>query len=291
QNTKRAFEIVVVDNNSDSLKVREIAEAAGAVYVRETLTGLDFARNAALGAASGDIIAFLDDDTKAEPDWFENLSQVWAENPDAGCVTGLILPMSLENEAQVAFEQDGGFRRPFVPERHSKTRWKRPLHPCGPGEFGAGANMSLNRKYVQDLGGFDEALDTGRPLPGGGDLDIFYRVMRGGRLLVYDPSVVVRHDHRHDMNVLKHQYYTWGLGFFAYLQKSKRSDPENASALRQMGLWFWLDMTRRLVRSLLGLETRSPRMIAAEIYGGIKGRFGEYQRSQARSAAIRKAAE
>jgi hypothetical protein len=38
--------------------------------------------------------------------------------------------------------------------------------------------MILRRDLLLEIGGFDEALDTGKPLPGGGDLDIFYRVIR-----------------------------------------------------------------------------------------------------------------
>jgi glycosyltransferase involved in cell wall biosynthesis len=290
QNTTAKFEIVVVDNNSDSPDVRRVAEEAGAVYVRETKTGLDFARNAALETATGDVVAYLDDDTVAEPEWFDNLSRAWADNPDAGCITGQVLPMSLDTEAQVLFEKDTGFRGLFVPERFGAIRWRKPLHPSGPGEFGAGANMSLDRQFALDLGGFDEALDTGRPLPGGGDLDIFYRVIRGGRTLIYDPSVVVRHDHRRDVKVLRHQYYTWGLGFFAFLEKSKVADPENARNLRLMGRWYWLYMLRRLARGFVGLDTRAPRMVISELRGAIKGRFGEYQRSQERSRKIQEAA-
>jgi glycosyltransferase involved in cell wall biosynthesis len=290
QETDKTFEIVVVDNNSDSPEVRAVAEAAGAVYVRERRTGLDFARNAALEAAGGEVVAYLDDDTIAEPQWFENLHRAWAENPDAGCVTGQVLPMFLETEAQILFEKDGGFRRAFLPQRYGTRFWGKPLHPCGPGEFGAGANMSVERAYVLALGGFDEALDTGRPLPGGGDLDIFYRTLRGGRPLVYDPSVVVRHEHRREVAALRHQYYTWGTGFFAFLEKSRRTDPANATQLRQMEHWYWLNMVGRLARSLAGRDGRPPRLIAAEMQGALKGRFGEYDRSRERSRRIREAA-
>jgi glycosyltransferase involved in cell wall biosynthesis len=290
QKTGESFEIVIVDNNSDSPEVRRVAEEAGAVYVREGKTGLDFARNTALQAAGGDVVAFLDDDTIAEPEWFANLSRTWAENPDAGCVTGQVLPMALDTEAQVLFEKEGGFRNQFVPDRYGLQRWRKPLHPCGPGEFGAGANMSMDRQFVLGLGGFDEALDTGRPLPGGGDLDIFYRVLRGGRPLVYDPQVVVRHEHRREVKALRHQYYTWGLGFFAFLQKSRRFDPANAPSLGQMGRWWWFHMARRFARSLFGKDPRAPGLVAAEVRGGIEGRFGEYQRSQERSRRIREGA-
>ena len=291
QKTEQDFEIIVIDNNSESAEVKSVADEAGVTYVKEKKTGLNFARNRALVEASSEIVAFLDDDTTAEPEWFDNLTRVWAENPDAGCITGLVLPMSLENEAQVAFERDGGFRRALTATRHTKNRWQMPLHPCGPGEFGAGANMSVKREFVLGLGGFDEALDTGRPLPGGGDLDVFYRVIRGERALIYEPSVVVRHDHRREMSILKHQYYTWGLGFFAFLEKSKISDPSNLANLRQIDRWFWINMSCRLIRSLFGLDTRSPGMLVSEIYGGVKGKFGEYQRSVKRSRAIREAVE
>lgn len=281
------FEILVVDNDSDSPEVRRVAEAAGAVYVREVKTGLDFARNTAIREASGDIVAFLDDDTTVEPQWFENLARTWAENPDAGCVTGLVLPMSLDSPAKVLFEEGGGFRRTTVPRRFAKAQWRNRLYPCGAGEFGAGANMSLDRALVVQLGGFDDALDTGRPLPGGGDLDIFYRVLRAGRPLVYDPGIVVRHDHRKDLDVLRHQYYTWGLGFFAFLEKSRRADPANRSALSAMRRWWWSHMSYRFARSLVGCDPLPPLMIAAEIWGGVKGCLGEYDRSRKRTERIR----
>lgn len=287
QRRVHGFEILVVDNNSENPEVRRVAEAADTVYVREAKTGLDFARNTAMRRASGDIVAFLDDDTTVEPEWFDNLARTWAENPDAGCVTGLVLPMSLDSPAKVLFEKGGGFRRAMVPRRFAKAQWRNQLYPCGAGEFGAGANMSLNRSLVMDLGGFDDALDTGRPLPGGGDLDIFYRVLRAGRTLVYDPGVVVRHDHRADLAVLRHQYYTWGLGFFAFLAKSQRTDPRHKPALSAMRRWWWSHMPYRFLRSIIGRDPLPPSMIAAEIWGGLKGGLGEYERSQKRTAQIR----
>ena len=48
-----------------------------------------------------------------------------------------------------------------------------PLYPCGSGIFGAGCNMAFKREVLLKLGGFDEALDTGAPLPGGGRFRYF----------------------------------------------------------------------------------------------------------------------
>lgn len=288
QRASLGFEILVIDNNSESAAPRQVAESHPDVrYFQERLTGLDFARNRALREATGDVIAFLDDDVMAEPGWAASLLVGWANNPDAGAMTGLVMPLSLDTEAQVLFERRGGFRRGFRPFRYGATSFRDDLHPCGAGKFGAGANMSFDRALVLSLGGFDEALDTGRPLPGGGDIDMFYRVLRAGRPLVYESRSAVRHDHRRDLKVLQHQYFTWGLGSAAFLVKSMGSDPTARPALRRMALWFFRYNLGRMLGRLRGREETPMGMILAEIWGGIKGLSGEYGRSVRRSKAIR----
>lgn len=282
------FEVLVVDNAPSDDATRRIVEASpGVRYLREGLVGLDFARNRAVREATGDVLAFLDDDVTVDGGWARGLAQAWAANPDAGAVTGLVLPMALDTQAQVLFELRGGFRRGFLPLRWGATAFRDPLHPCGAGKFGAGANMSVDLALVRHLGGFDEALDTGRPLPGGGDLDIFYRILRAGRTLVYEPRAAVFHDHRGEMAALHRQYYTWGLGLSAFLAKSMRADPSMRRALRRTAWWWFGYQASRVADSLRGREPTPLRMIAAEAYGGVWGLLGEYRRSERRSAAIR----
>jgi GT2 family glycosyltransferase len=284
-------EILVIDNAPSDDRMRDMcATHPGVRYVREPLVGLDFARNRALREATGEVVAFLDDDVTVDRGWLRAMRRVWADNPDAGCVTGLVLPMSLDAEAPIRFEQRGGFRRGFVPFRFAAERLGDRFYPCGAGRFGAGANMSLRRHLVLDLGGFDEALDTGRPLPGGGDLDIFFRVIRSGAVLLYEPQAAVFHEHRRDMSVLKRQYYTWGLGFSAFVAKSFRTDPAMRGRFVGLMLWWFLYQAGRVVQRLRGREPTPLAMILSEIGGGIKGMFGEYSRSQRRIASIRAAA-
>jgi len=69
-----AHEIVVVCDHNDTLGERVRREAADAVVVaNREQRGLSGARNSGIAAASGDVIAFLDDDAIAEPDWLEHL--------------------------------------------------------------------------------------------------------------------------------------------------------------------------------------------------------------------------
>jgi len=289
ENDTPQFEILIVDNApSDDRTQAVVATFPSVCYTREPKAGLDFARNHALHQATGELLAFLDDDVTVDRQWFRGLQEAWAENPDAAAFTGLVLPYELETEAQILFERRGGFGRGFEKIRYGKSLPGNPLYPCGAGIFGAGCNMTFRRQIFIDLGGFDEALDTGRPLPGGGDLDSFYRVVRAGYPLVYEPQYAVYHQHRRELTQLRHQYWTWGLGFMAFVMKTMQSDPEMRSLLLRLILWWVQHQLWQLQQSLFGRHILSPKMILAEFWGGIVGLFGEYGRSQRRVETIRR---
>lgn len=283
------LEILVIDNAPSDERTKELVKSLQSVrYVREPKPGLDFARNRALDSATGELLAFLDDDVVVDRKWLEGLMEAWAENPDAAAFTGLVLPYELATDAQILFEQRGGFRRGFEKIRYGQVLPGNPLHPCGAGIFGAGCNMAFRRELLLKIGGFDDALDTGAPLPGGGDLDIFYRVIRAGYSLVYEPKYLVFHQHRREYEKLRRQYWTWGLGFMAFVVKSYQSDPPQRSQLRRLIRWWVKDQLQQFKQSLMGRHVLPPTMILAELWGGIVGFFGEYSRSLRRVEQIRR---
>jgi glycosyltransferase involved in cell wall biosynthesis len=283
------LEIIVVDNAPSDDQTRRVVEARAQVTYRcEPCPGLDFARNHALAAARGELIAYLDDDVVVDRGWLAALAGAAAENPDLGCLTGQVLPLACATEAQLLFEARGGFRRGFT-----KMRWGQegaglaPFHPCNAGSFGAGCNMVLKTELLRRLGGFDEALDTGPPLPGGGDLDIFYRVIRAGWPLVYEPAMMVRHEHRRDLQALRRQYWSWGLGFMAFLSKCRQTDPALKARQRHMTRWWMDDQLRQLAKSTLGRHPFPPSFVLAELWGGLCGLAGGYRRSRQHVARLR----
>jgi hypothetical protein len=147
--------------------------------------------------------------------------------------------------------------------------------------------MAFDRALLIELGGFDEALDTGAPLPGGGDLDIFYRVLRSGRPMIYEPEYAVYHEHRETISQLRRQYWTWGLGLMTFLAKSYRTDGELRALHRGMVRWWFFDQLKALARAAGRLHGPDFRFGVAELSGGICGLAGEYDRSRARVQAIR----
>ena len=283
-------EVLVVDNAPSDERTRELVEARpGVRYTREPIPGLNFARNRAVREATGTIVAYVDDDVVVDLRWLEGLLEVWRDNPDAGGFTGQVLPLELETDAQVLFERRGGFRRAFERIRWSGDSHPRnPLYPCNGGAFGAGANMAFRRDLLLELGGWDEALDTGAPLPGGGDLDMFYRVLRAGRPLVYEPLYLAFHEHRREYAKLRHQFYTWGTGFVAFIEKSYRTDPPMRARWRQLMRWWIRSQSARLWRSLRGRDALPADLVWPELWGGIVGLTGEYRRSRRRVERLRR---
>ena len=284
------FEVLVVDNAppDDATRVL-VASMDGVRYATEPRPGLDFARNRALVEATGDYVAFLDDDVEVDEGWLAGLGEALVENPDAAAVTGLVLPYELRTDAQIRFEQRGGFRRGFT-----KRRYRGPvlpgndLYPAGSGMFGAGCNMVLHRETVLDLGGFDEALDTGPPLPGGGDLDIFFRVAQAGKALVYEPRMLVFHKHRREHEQLRRQYWTWGTGLMAYLGKTSATEPQERPKLWDLRRWWVLNELRLLKQSVKERKQTPVDLVLAELFGGIVGVAGTYSRSRRRIEKIKR---
>jgi GT2 family glycosyltransferase len=284
------LDLLVVDNapettDTEDLLRRHYPEVR---YVKEPRPGLDWARNRAILEARGELLAYTDDDVIVDPGWVSALVRVFTADPEVMAVTGLVIPDELETEAQRLFEIYGGFGRGFCRQwyRASSTRPLAPVHG-GTGKFGTGANMAFRRQMFDRIGGFDPALDVGTCTNGGGDLEMFFRVLKHGHTLVYEPAALVRHRHRRTYEQLRTQIANNGIGFYAYLVRTACCYPNERVAIARLGLWWfrWWNVNR-FVRALLGKETIPFELIRAELVGSLRG-LRRYHRARARAAEIR----
>lgn len=264
------YEIIVVDNAPDSEATRQVAERPGVRYVREDRPGLDWARNLGWMTASHEIIAYSDDDAIVSPGWLKGVAKGF-EHPAVMAVTGLVAPLELETPAQVLFERVyGGMGKGFSSRLFYRDQM-RPSQLIAIHAVGVGANMAFRRAALQQLGGFDTALDVGTPSSGGGDLDMFHRVVAAGLPLWYEPRALVWHQHRRELGALERQLYNDGRSFGVYLQKLWRTRTVPRTSLLRFAFWQW---GRWLVgRVVLGLLGRH-RMPLPLLWAGLRGALG-----------------
>lgn len=287
----RPDELLVVDNGADPRTREVVASCVGARYVVEPRPGLDWARNRALLEARSDVVAFTDDDTQAHPEWVAALGEAFAEEPTAMAVTGLVTPLELTTSAQVLFEVLGGFGRGFRRKWFSAAVAQGQVAASvfgGTGGAGTGANMAFRRKPFLALGGFDPALDVGTATGGGGDLEAFFRVVASGALLVYEPSAVVRHEHRHTFADLLLQMRGHGTGSYSYfLGAGRRYGPRQGfSFFRLATSWARTRHVGGLLESLRHPTVIPPALRLAESRGALDAVVGRYYAQARRDAAL-----
>jgi glycosyltransferase involved in cell wall biosynthesis len=260
------FEVLIVDNASRCSETRLLVAETSFRYLREDRPGLDWARNRGLHAAVNEVVAYTDDDVRVDPNWLNGIATGFRDSQVA-CVTGLVCPLELETPAQVLFEQYGGMGKGLRARLFDPAKLL-PEELIAAHSAGVGANMAFRRDALIQLGGFDVHLDVGTPSNGGGDLDIFHRVLTAGRIIRYEPNALVWHQHRRSLPGLHTQVCNNGRAFGCYLLKiaGNRTVSRTKVATSAAKNWFgsWL-----LGSLFSGRPGRTPTLVAAELWGAL----------------------
>jgi glycosyltransferase involved in cell wall biosynthesis len=91
QASDRSLEILVVDGGSTDQTVQIAKKYADKVFVKANAP-VGAARNLGAKAATGDILAFIDADTIANPEWLTSIAEAFRREPRAVGLTGPTLP-------------------------------------------------------------------------------------------------------------------------------------------------------------------------------------------------------
>jgi glycosyltransferase involved in cell wall biosynthesis len=178
--------IVVIDHNPALLE--RIRAAGPDLRVTENVEqrGLSGARNSGLRVASAAIVAFMDDDAMAEPDWLERLVAAY-DDPAVGGAGGTISPIwdtARPSWWPTEFDWVIGCTYRGMPEKRAVVRNM------------IGCNMSFRRDLLDQLGGFAHGIGRigTRPL-GAEETELSIRLGRRWphRTIVYEPAAGVRH--------------------------------------------------------------------------------------------------
>jgi len=184
------FEVIVVDNASSDHTPAVVQKMTAIIprlnYVLETRLGLSWARNAGLEAAQGRLVAYLDDDARAEPGWLEALLAAFTlTTPAPACVGGPV------------FLNWGGLPK-SVPARYwtllSYVNYGDNDRPLSEKEYLVGANMAFDRQALIGVGGFSTQLGRqGSKLLSGEEAQVVSQIRRAGGSVYYAAKAAVWH--------------------------------------------------------------------------------------------------
>ncbi len=199
---KDRFEVIIIDDGSKE-KLEGLEElcrdsrnaSLPAVRIfRQENQGPAAARNWGVRLAGGDIVAFIDDDCEAYPDWLARMVQDHRTHPDLVAVGGATL-----TAVQKASVIVGQFLSTCSIEVDIAGKSELIFFPT----CNVSCKKSLFLRHV-----FDEKF----PLPGGEDLEFFWRIFQAGCRSFWDKDIKVVHYRDPSLSSLAKQAYIYGRG-------------------------------------------------------------------------------
>ena len=180
------FEVIVVNDGSTD----ETPTIAGEYDFRLINTdnqGLSNARNTGIEAATGEIVAFLDDDAYPDQDWLKYLAITFMTKDCVGVGGPNIAPLDEGKIADCIANSPGG-----------------PLHVLLSdieAEHIPGCNMAFRTECLKAIGGFDPQFRVA-----GDDVDLCWRIQETGWWIAFSPAAMVWHSRRNSIRTyLKQQ--------------------------------------------------------------------------------------
>jgi len=183
-------EVIVVDDGSTD-RSAEIARAHGFAVVSTENRGLSSARNTALSAATGEIVAYTDDDAMPDPHWLTYLADTFART-DFAAVGGPNLPVPGDGPvADAVAVAPGNPVHVLLSDREA--------------EHIPGCNSAFRAAALREIGGFDPSFRTA-----GDDVDVCWRLQDEGWQIGYCAAAVVWHHRRASVRAYLRQQRGYG---------------------------------------------------------------------------------
>lgn len=180
--------VVVVDGNEElARRLLAVIPPEVTLVANRGLRGLSGARNTGVRSARGEVIAFLDDDAWAEPEWSASLARAFRD-PNVVAVSGRIIPAWPAAQRPLWFPEELDWivgcsyaGLPLLPEARVRNV--------------IGCNMAFRRSVFDRVGYFRSALGRVGAIGQAEETELCLRIRHGlaGAVIRYEPSAVVHH--------------------------------------------------------------------------------------------------
>ena len=200
---KEKIEVIVVDQN-DKINLKPIIKKYDGdfkiIYIKSNVKGLARNRNIGLTKATGDIIAFPDDDCEYISDTLVKVNE-YLNLSDSNIVMGRII------------ERDG---------TDSLRVWKKENFQVNKNNFYTSCSsvtMFLKKEKSSLL--FNEDLGAGAKFGSCEDSDILYKNLKANNKVLYKNDIKIYHPHYDsNVNMSREKIYSYGLGFGAFVKSN-----------------------------------------------------------------------
>ncbi|MDJ0632673.1 MAG: glycosyltransferase family 2 protein [Xenococcaceae cyanobacterium MO_188.B29] len=187
------YEVLVVDNASSD-RTKEVVESRlgdpRLKYYYEPVLGLSVARNRGAKETTAPILAYLDDDAEASPQWLKVITEAYQKYEKlaiAGGKVTLIWPPEITPPKWISPDMAGGLGAYDLGEEV--------VYITNPNLTPRGLNYSLRRTFLEEIGGFDPNLGrVGKNLLSNEELYMTELALKKGWQVAYLPNALVAHN-------------------------------------------------------------------------------------------------
>src|SRR6266536_2529289 len=187
------YEVIVVDDGSSDA-TPAIAWEYDCSVIRTENRGLSCARNTGWQAATGDLVAYIDDDAYPDPHWLHYLA--------ASFLNTLNLGTAAVGGPNIAPPTDGAIAECVA---HSPGSPTHVLLSDREAEHIPGCNMAFRKSCLEAIGGFDPQFRFA-----GDDVDVCWRLQERGWTLGFHPAAMVWHHRRNSLRTYWRQQIGYG---------------------------------------------------------------------------------
>jgi GT2 family glycosyltransferase len=184
------YEVIVVDDGSTDATA-DLAAGYPFQLITTNNRGLSCARNTGLHAATGEIVAYIDDDARPDPHWLRYVVSTFREGDWAAVGGPNLTPREDGVVAQCVGEAPGGPIHVLLTDREA--------------EHIPGCNMAFRRSALIAIGGFDPRFHTA-----GDDVDVCWRLQERSLKVGFSPAAVVWHHRRRSVRAFLRQQRGYG---------------------------------------------------------------------------------